>query len=298
MNRIRKRLKLRYNQFSSHPLTKGKEYDALLRYVCFHLMIMLKGKMIYKWIGHLKFIGRKGEAGIVGNIYYGLYEFEESIFLLHLLNKNDLFLDVGANVGHYSLIVSGLKQTKSLAIEPVPKTYARLKEHIALNHLEKLIETRNVGVSNENGKLYFSTDRGTMDRIVDSTYENSVLVLVETIDSILADTVPLALKIDVEGYEKFALEGATKLLSNPNFKVIILELNNSGKIYEINDVDIYNIVIDLGFKPYSYNPKNRALKELINYNTHQFNTIFVRDLEFVKSRVISSSPIEICNQYF
>ena len=77
MNKIQKRLKQRFKQFGNHPLTKGHLYEALGRYVYFHFMIQLKEKIIYKWVDNLKFIARKGEAGIVGNIYYGLYEFEE-----------------------------------------------------------------------------------------------------------------------------------------------------------------------------------------------------------------------------
>ena len=70
MNKIQKRLLQRYLQFTEHPLTKGRAYLALWRYVSFHLVIRFKSKIIYNWIGHLKFIARKGEAGIVGNIYY------------------------------------------------------------------------------------------------------------------------------------------------------------------------------------------------------------------------------------
>src|SRR5690606_22417183 len=113
MNKIQKRLKQRYHQFARHPLTKGQEYLALWRYISFHIMIRFKEKIVYKWMKPLKFIARKGEAGIVGNIYYGLYEFEESIFLIHFLNGIDFFIDVGANVGHYSLLMAGLRQTKT-----------------------------------------------------------------------------------------------------------------------------------------------------------------------------------------
>lgn len=298
MYKIQQRLKQRYNQFSNHPLTTGKEYAALWRYVYFHLMIQFKRKMIYKWVNDLKFIARKGEAGIVGNIYYGLYEFEESIFLLHLLTKNDLFLDVGANVGHYSLLMSGIKHTESIAIEPVPDTFTKLKEQVHLNHLEKLIDTRNIGVSNKKGFMHFSTDRGTMDRIVDNAYINSVSIQVETIDSIIGNRVPLSLKIDVEGYEKYALEGAVKMFKNPNFKVLILELNNSGKAYKINDEVIYNMVVSHGFKPYTYEPENRNLIELKTYNKKQFNTIFVRDLPFVLERLKVSQDIRILDKKY
>lgn len=298
MNKIQRRLKRRYNEFAKHPLTREKKFAALWRYVHFHLMMHFKERIVYQWIGNLKYVARKGEAGIVGNIYYGLYEFEESVFLIHLLQKDDFFLDIGANVGHYSLLMSGLKQAKSLAIEPVPNTYSKLREHISLNHLEDLIETKNIGVSNENGLLYFSTDRGTMDRIVDVSYTNSVSVEVKTIDSILSDLVPLALKIDVEGYEKYALEGAETMLNNPAFKVLILELNNSGKVYKIEDQDIFESVISYGFKPYRYDPTSRILREMASYNRDQFNTIFIRDLEFVTERIANSEMIKINNYNF
>src|SRR5690606_30762886 len=146
--------------------------------------------------------------------------------------------------------------------------------------------------------LYFSMDRGTMDRIVDETYKNKVSIPVETIDFILNGRVPLALKIDVEGYEKYALEGAHNMLNNPNFKVLILELNNSGRRYKISDQEIYNTVLKFGFKPYSYEPTNRNLKELKTYNRHQFNTIFIRDLGFVEARIEASESFKINNSYF
>lgn len=293
MKNIKKRLKQRYKQFKAHPLTKGYELQALWRYIYFHVVIQIKKVMIYHWLGNLKFIAKKGEAGIVGNIYYGLFEFEESIFLIHLLNSQDMFLDVGANVGHYSLLMSGLKQAKSVAIEPVPKTCSLLKEQIKLNNLEHLIDARNIGVSNENGELYFSTDRGTMDRIVDKNYKNAVAVEVQTIDNLLSHTIPLAIKMDVEGYEKYALQGAKKCLSNEHLKVIILELNESGKKYQISDNEVYNLVLSYGFKPYRYLPEQRKLKVLPSYNKEQFNTIFIRDLEFVKNRIKTSKSISI-----
>ena len=52
--------------------------------------------------------------------------------------------------------------------------------------------TRNIGVSNKNDMLYFSTDRGTMDRIVYRFYKYSLSVQVKTIDSIVEEKVPLA----------------------------------------------------------------------------------------------------------
>lgn len=289
---------LRLNQFKGHPLTKDRPYGALWRYISFNLKNRLFQEQTVDWVGDLKFYAHKGDAGLVGNIYYGVYEFEESIFLLHFLQKGDVFMDVGANLGHYSLLLSGIKKCRSIAVEPVPATYNQLVRNVELNKLEGLIELHNLGVAEKAGRLNFSTDRNTMDRIVADTYENSVQVSVSTIDAIVNHNFPLALKIDVEGYEYFALQGAGQLLESPNLKVVVLELNGSGKKYGIEDEKVFQILLNKGFKPVEYDFKQRRLIELKNFNTHKFNTVFVRDFEFVAKRILKSEEIKIRNKKF
>jgi hypothetical protein len=47
-----------------------------------------------------------GMTGATGNLYVGLHEFEEMAFLLHFLRPGDLFADVGANVGSYTILAA------------------------------------------------------------------------------------------------------------------------------------------------------------------------------------------------
>ncbi|WP_300565212.1 FkbM family methyltransferase [Flavobacterium sp.] len=297
--RIIKKISERYYQFLNHPVTKNNELKAMYNYVSFNIKNRIFAELKYEWINKLQFIARKGDAGMVGNIYFGLYEFEESIFLLHFLEKNDNFLDVGANLGHYSLLLSGVKKCNSIAIEPVPKTFSQLKKQIDLNDLNTLISAQNVGVSNREDQLFFSNDRGTMNSIVNENYPNSTQVKVLNIDKIVKDSgKPIAMKIDVEGYEKFALEGAMETLQSEELKVVILELNQAGKKYGIEDDEIYELLINLGFKTYSYNFENRGLISLESYNKQKFNTIFVRDTEFVERRLQNAEKIKIRNKFF
>ena len=291
--KIIRKIKEKYHQFKTHPVTKGNEFMGLYNYISFNIINRLFREIHYTWIEGLKFVASKGDAGIVGNIYFGLYEFEESIFLLHFIEKEDLFLDIGANVGHYSLLMSGLKNCKSIAVEPVPKHHTQLMKLVHLNHLEPLIDARNIGVSDKEGELYFSTDRSTMDSVVSEKYKNSIRVSVATIDSIVSNFTPIAIKIDVEGYEKYALEGATKTLQNANLKVVVLELNQSGLKYGFNDEVIYKTILEYGFKPFSYDQITRKLVKLEGYNRHQFNTLFVRDEDFVAERLLKSRKISI-----
>lgn len=80
------------------------------------------------WIHGPQFYARKGDAGIVANNYFGLFEFEDSMFALQFLRSQDTFLDVGANLGHYSILVSGIHNCSSIAIEPIPSTFQQLKK--------------------------------------------------------------------------------------------------------------------------------------------------------------------------
>ena len=162
-----------------------------------------------------------------------------------------------------------------------------------MNQLSNLIETRNIGISNKKGELYFSNDRGTMDKIVSKEYKNSVKIKVSSLDEIITDLIPIAMKIDVEGYEKFVLKGAEKLLKNKKLKIVILELNQSGKSYGVDDLELYDEMINYGFAPFSYDAFNRELKSLKTYNIHKFNTIFIRDKKVVEKRILNSKGIRI-----
>ena len=63
---------------------------------------------------------------MTGNIYCGLAEFADMAFVLHVLRAGDLFVDIGANAGAYTLLASSVAGAKTTCFEPVPATYARL----------------------------------------------------------------------------------------------------------------------------------------------------------------------------
>lgn len=296
IQKIIQKIKSRNQQFANHPITKDNRIKAMLRYIVFNSVNRITSSIKYNWIEGLAFYASKGDSGIVANIYYGLYEFNESAFLLHYLSKDDVFLDIGANVGHYSLLASGVKKCNTIAIEPVPKTFAKLNEQIALNKLESKILAQNIGVGNECAILNFSVDKNTMNRIVDAEYKNAVQIPVKTIDSICKEKNISLMKIDVEGYEKFVLEGSQTTLKNENLKAIIIEINFSNKFYGVENDEVAEILIKNHFKPFKYNPLNRQLTELKTYNQEQFNTIFIRDLEFVQNRIKESKKIRVWNK--
>ena len=296
--KVYRKLKQRNKMFKAHPVAKNRRYKALFRYVVFNLKNRITTNIIYKWVGNLKFYASKGDGGMVGNIYFGLYEFYESMFLIHFLREEDTFLDVGANIGHYSLLASGMNKCKTIAIEPIPSTFKRLIKQIELNGLGNKIETLNIGVADKLDYLFFSSDKSTMNKVVDSSYKESVKVEVKTIDSLEGSETFNLMKIDVEGFEKFVLNGSSSTLKSDNLKAIIIEINFSNQFYGVENVEILDILLSYDFQPYRYDPIHRRLINLESYNKEQFNTIFVKDYDFVMRRINDSQKIKVWDTYF
>ena len=131
-----------------------------------------------------------------------------------------------------------------------------------------------------------------MNRIVDAQYKHSVKIPVTTLNKLCKDKDISVLKIDVEGYEKFVLEGSKSLLDNKTLNVVIIEINFSNSFYGVKNEDISELLMSNGFTPYEYNPIERELKELKTYNKKQFNTIFIRNLKVAKNRLKNSDRIK------
>lgn len=278
---------------SHHPLTKDHQIQAIFRYFYFHLRQIINGRkpVIYKFIDGINFYASMGEAGIVGNIYCGLADFEEMSFLLHFLRPDDLFVDIGANVGAYTLLASGVCRCKTIAIEPIPSTFKKLEMNIRLNGLlNEKVDILNVGAGKEKGSIYFlDSKNGAMNRVITKNDPISIpktKVMTLPLDILLMDHMkPRMIKIDVEGFEYEVLKGAEKCLQNENLKAIIIELNQSGKMYGYDDEEIVDFLQRMDFYPYQYEPFSISLKKIETKNIESFNTLFIRDINVVSARL-------------
>jgi hypothetical protein len=110
------------------------------------------------------------------------------------------------------------------------------------------------------------------------------------LDEILPQ-VPTLLKIDVEGFETEVIKGAERLLSSPDLKAIIIELNGSGYRYGYDEALVHQHLLDCGFQPYLYTPQVRNLQEISHFGTH--NTIYCRDLDWVQKRISNAAKVKV-----
>jgi FkbM family methyltransferase len=245
-----------------------------------------------------KFIVGPRETGLVETLYTGLLEFEDMAFFLHYIDEDDLFIEVGSNVGTYTLLCCGVKGARGYAFEPVPRTYGRFWENVRLNHLEARVKGLNLCVGEKPGSLFFTTGENVTNHVqTKGEAGKSIKVKVATLDSILRKENPTALKIDVEGFEIPVLRGAKLTLRKPGLSVVLVETNGSGDRYGFGDAAIVSKMGENGFLPYSYDPLRRELKLLGGANPRHENTLFIRDLKHVQKKVKNAEKFQVLSHW-
>jgi len=154
------------------------------------------------------------------------YAYEKSIkkYLEHNIDTFDIFLDIGACIGEYSIWLAN-KGKFCVAVEPV--NWEALSNNVRLNSLEEKIKIFPCGVGEKKEKVYFNIPYGvTSSSRLSRSSTNEPNVDIDLLDNIM-DTVNLSpnariiMKIDVEGMEPEAIRGATKFLTAcENIRVI------------------------------------------------------------------------------
>ncbi|MDF1676009.1 MAG: FkbM family methyltransferase [Vicingaceae bacterium] len=284
----------------THPLTKNSKLSALLRFFNWQITSRLsKNNQQIKWIGNLKLSMHKGMHGATGCIYVGLPEFNDMSFLLHFLDAKSNFIDIGANVGVYSLLAAGTQKSKTIAIEPIPQTFQYLTTNIQLNQLENLVNCYNIGLSDKKGELHFTKDKDTINHVTAVKSENTINVKVDTLDNLLSHTSlsSTLIKLDVEGFEYHVLSGGSNTLNNENVMALIVELNGSSDKYELSDEMVDKQLVTYGFEKYDYNPFTRELTALTQFH-HEANTLYIRNskLSAIKEKLKAAPSFQILNK--
>lgn len=156
------------------------------------------------------------------------YEPFSASLLSSIVKRAELFVDVGASYGFYSLLAASRRPDLDIfAIEPTPETYAVLKQNVQLIDQSK-ITVRQTAISNSVGTQRFNVamasdscsffDHPNVGRL------RTIDVETTTIDAMLKDRTPcpLVIKIDTEGNEIAVLRGMAETLARfPDIRLII-----------------------------------------------------------------------------
>jgi FkbM family methyltransferase len=278
-----------------HELNRDRKTAALRRFLKWQVGTRLNPHpVVMPFTEKTRLVVHRGMVGATQNIYCGLHEFSDMGFLLHFLRPDDLFVDIGANVGTYTVLAAAHIGAKSISCEPVPQTFSYLRRNVLINDVLDRVSLCNVAVGAAPGTIQFTTDQDAMNHVATEGEPNTVAVPVTTLDAILMDAgagCPVLLKVDVEGYETEVLRGAAQVLSNPGLQAIIIELNGSGRRYGYDEQPIHELLCSLGFLPYTYQPFLRKLTQEKGFGSH--NTIYLRDAKAAQERLNAAAAFQV-----
>lgn len=282
----------------AHQLNQGGRIRALSRIFRWQIASRLlpEASFLLPFVGEAGLLVRRGMTGATGNWYCGLDEINDMGLVLHALRPGELFIDVGSNIGSYSILAAAGAKANVIAIEPISQTFSNLSLNIRVNDLSSLVTAHCVGLSERPGTLTFSTSLDSMNHVLaDGEEVDSQVIKVTTMDLMCEEKSPVVIKIDVEGHELSVLLGAENTMNKPSLLAVIIELNGSGLRYGIDDVDIDAWMIRKGFQRCEYSSINRRLTRRLELPKMSGNQLYVRDIDMLEQRLITATRVAIIN---
>jgi FkbM family methyltransferase len=281
----------------THPLNRTGRIAALARVAWWQAARLFGDNVVlgFPFVNDTYLYMTRGDTGASGNWYNGFDEPHDMGFIVHVLRQGDTFVDVGANVGSFSIAAAAAK-ARVVSFEPIPSTFAKLQRNVRFNGLEKEVELHNVGLSSLPGRLRFTASLDSVNHVAEQGYVGSIVeVPVTTMDAALMGKSPTVIKIDVEGFESEVLSGGPLSLREETLLAVVLETNDSGRRYGKDDRSLFETMAFFGFHPFRYDSLTRQLFRVDSASAPKLNTIFLRNELDVLQRCRSAPSFQLGN---
>lgn len=241
-----------------------------------------------KVIGKLDFSERSIAMRVKGMVELGRLsavrkEPETVQWIRDFVKPGDIFYDIGANVGAYSLVVWAATggRAKIYAFEPGTPTFVALKENILLNDASGAIKAYQTACTEKTGTFNFhyrSKEPGGASHVLteygerpDKKFQPAVSEVIKgwALDDFIAEfriAPPTHMKIDVDGAELAVIKGAEKTLKYGELRSILVEIDEKHPGAE----ELTSRIRSAGLVLHSKHQRGSASKRVRNY-------IFVRE---------------------
>lgn len=212
----------------THPANNGKRLPATMRAVAYQARAR-SGRRTMATLGEQARIWVDLHFTSASSVVYANPpDWNEMHAWKRWLRPGDLFVDVGANVGVYSLWAADLG-AEVYSVEPSPEALEKLHDNVLLNDFP--ISIMDCALSDRPGKMLLSTGQGTVNHLLLDPDDDGDHVAVDTLDNVLGEQRAAGVKIDVEGAERLVLEGARQALSEHRIRLLQLEWNRRSQLH-------------------------------------------------------------------
>jgi FkbM family methyltransferase len=193
--------------------------------------------------------------------YFGVWEPNISAWIAQRLGAGDTFVDIGANIGYYTLLASRLVGPSGhvVAIEACPRTFAQLDQNLSLNDARN-VRSVNIAVSDRDGELQLYEgplgSSGKTSILGQVGLASTCTVAARTLAHVLTDAeiaTTRLFKIDVEGAEWLIINGFAAYLAQtrPDTEFVIEISPGRLELLQRKPDDILELFGRAGFQPYT-----------------------------------------------
>lgn len=223
----------------------------------------VKRPFVIPWLSGLRVQAGSVDESLFSIFVTGRFEPNEFHFLDAALKPGMTFIDVGANLGLYSIFAARKVGCDGvvLAIEPSSREFVKLKRNVELNHLEnaRLLRLAVSDAHTEASLLVAEEEHAGHNTLGDFAYSTPLAyterVRTESLDEIVRrenlKSVDV-IKMDVEGGERAALSGATQTLSMFRPLVMIEVSDRALKHQKAHSVQIWEFFSSYGYRLYAF----------------------------------------------
>ncbi len=219
---------------------------------------------------------------------FGSYEHEEVAMVLRLMKPGQTVLDIGANIGWYSIsIAKRFPDSVIHAFEPVPATYSQLRTNLMLNDMDN-VHAHNFGFSDQEKALgiYYCPDcsvGASAANILERDEAQFVQCKMKTIDGFIDenDISIDFIKCDVEGAELFVYQGGLKSIKKHNPIIFSELLRKWAAKFNYSPNDIIDLLAGCGYLCFAVHEDKLIGFDKMDDNTMETNFFFLHSEKHV-----------------
>ncbi len=198
---------------------------------------------------------------------YGEYDRDMCTVVKRIIPPNPVCVDIGANIGFWTnFLVSDCQAQKVFSIEPEPNNGQLFKSNVQMNDAGSKVQFFPMAVGDRAGQLdlYLSDDNAGDHQLYQSDQgRKHIKVDVNRVDDLIGSEVVDFVKMDVQGFESYVVNGMLGLLERSQDIVVLTEYWPSGIKKAGSDPQaMLNQFGNRGFKFYFLDEKARRLVEL------------------------------------